>query len=64
MIAGKRRLVESEDWWKTNAGVLKERRFGGWMERNKSRQKSKYGSETKVVRKANVGGKQKWGRLS
>lgn len=30
-------------------------------ERNKSSQKSKCGSETKVVRKANVGGKQKWG---
>ena len=35
-----------------------------WVE-NKSSQKSKYGSESKVVRKANVGGKQKWGgRLS
>ena len=31
------------------------------MDRNKSRQKSKYGIETKVVRKTNVGGKQKWG---
>ncbi len=31
------------------------------MERNKSCRKSKYGSESKVVRKTNVGGKQKWG---
>ena len=29
------------------------------MERNKSRQKSKYGSETKVVGKTNVGENQK-----
>lgn len=31
------------------------------MERNKSRQKSKYGNETKVVGKTNVGENQKWG---
>ena len=30
-------------------------------EQIKSRRKDKCGSETKVVRKANVGGKQKWG---
>ena len=31
------------------------------MARNKSRRKDKCGSKSKVVRKANVGGKQKWG---
>ena len=31
------------------------------MDRNKSRQKSKYGSESTVVGKTNVGENQKWG---
>ena len=81
----KRRLVESEDWWKTKiTGKLrlvknecrspegtKFRRMNGAKQKSsekkqmweqiKSCRKSKYGSETKVVLKANVGGKQKWG---
>lgn len=53
MIGGKRRLLDNEDWWKAKIGV--KRMQESWSNEVAADE----WSETKVVRKANVGEKQK-----